>query len=423
MVNLPLGTSDWRRHVSGEPFIQMRNRYFEVNPTNQAEQTAILTRPALKRWKTIGSGPIKGLYSQPGSFDDALFVLSGETLYRVDQNDVATTIGSGFFQGNPEGFASMAATAAIGPGTPEMLYIADGRTLWLYMQNGYALGVLTASAAVLNNDTIQIGGVYYQWTNGSVDAGAPAGTLANPWLVALGAINAEALDNMRLAINADGAGGTNYSLALVENPVALARSSTATTLRVQARDVGIIGNGISTTETGANIAWGGLTLSGGGSPYLTSVDVPDDLFAVSVGFLNGYVIVVPGTNIDGFNGRFFWIEPGETFIRPLNFATAERSPDPLYSVRVVGDQAWLFGTKTTEIWYLTGNEEVPFARVQGQLFDRGIVEGTDVQVKDVVVLVDTDGVVYMLSGGSPAPISDNSVSEQIRRSLRLDKVL
>lgn len=154
MVNLPLGTSDWRRSVSGEPFIQMRNRYFEVNPTNQAEQTAILTRPALKRWKTIGSGPIKGLYSQPGSFNDALFVLSGEEIYRVDQNDVTTFIGAGFFQGNPEGFASMAATAAIGPGTPEMLYIADGQTLWLYMQNGYALGVLTASAAILNNDTI-----------------------------------------------------------------------------------------------------------------------------------------------------------------------------------------------------------------------------------------------------------------------------
>ena len=37
------------------------------------------------------------------------------------------------------------------------------------------------------------------------------------------------------------------------------------------------------------------------------------------------------------NGRFYWIEPGEHVIDPLNFATAERLPDPVLSVRAVGD--------------------------------------------------------------------------------------
>jgi hypothetical protein len=54
----------------------------------------------------------------------------------------------------------------------------------LYMENGFATGTITGTPA--NNDVVQIGGVYYKFTNGSVNAGAPAGTLANPWLVALG---------------------------------------------------------------------------------------------------------------------------------------------------------------------------------------------------------------------------------------------
>jgi hypothetical protein len=419
MVNIPLGKSDWRRYVSGEPLIQVRNRYFEQNPTNQEEATALLARPALKRWKEIGSGPIRGLYSQPGAFNDALFVLSGETLYRVDQNDAVTEIGSGFFIGDTDGFASMASTAAIGPGTPEMLYIADGQTLWLYMQNGYALGTLTATGTITNGETLRIGDVYYSWTSGSVNAGTPAGTSANPWLVALGTSNAEALDNLRLAIDNSGAPGTTYSLALTAHPTVSPRSSTATTLSVQAIDVGTGGNGIVTTETGANISWGAATLTGGGAPYLTSCPLPDDLFAISVGFIAGYIIVIPKANVDGYNGRWFWIEPGETYIRPLNFNTAERSPDPLISVRVIGDQFWLFGTNTTEVWYPSGDPLDPFLRSQGQLFDRGIVEGTDVAIKDSVIVVDTDGVVYILAGGRPTRVSTHSIEERIRNDIRL----
>ena len=423
MVTLPLWKSDWRRSLSGESIIALRNRYPEQNPVNQKEGVSYLARPANRRWVEVGDGPIRAVFSEPGSFNGALFVVSGQDFYRVDTTNIATFIASGIF-GTPDGFPSIAITAAIGPGTPEMCYLADGQTLWLYVQNGWALGVLTATAAILNNDTIQIGGVYYQWTNASVDAGAPAGTLANPWRVALGVGNVEALDNMRGAINGDGVPGITYSTALVAHPTVLARSSTTNTLRIQAQAVGAAGNGIVTTETGANISWGGATLSGGGAPYLTSVDMPDALAPAAVTFIAGYVIVVPKTtNTTGFNGRFFWIEPGETFIRPLNFATAERSPDPLFNCRTVGDQFWLLGEKTTEVWYPTGDELIPFQRIQGQVFERGTVEGTDAQIKDSLVLVDSDGVVYVVAGGGPKPVSDNSIEERIRRALRLEKVL
>jgi hypothetical protein len=77
----------------------------------------------------------------------------------------------------------MAGTGTIGD-TPEFMYLADGTHLYLYIENGFANGTISGTPA--NNDTCA-SIPYYKFTNGSVNAGAPAGTLANPWLVALGA--------------------------------------------------------------------------------------------------------------------------------------------------------------------------------------------------------------------------------------------
>ena len=417
MVNLPLGRSDWRRGY-GEPQERLVNRYFEENPVNKVEGVSILARPALRLWKRIGVGPIQGIYSQPGSFEDALFVASGGKMYRVETDNSDSEIGDGLAPGTGVGFVRMAATSALGPGTPEMLWTADGATLWLYMANSYAFGVLTLDGSIVNNNEVEIGGVYYRWTAGDVNTGTPAGTNTDPWLVAVDGGTVSSLNNLLQAINGTGEAGVQYSLNLVEHPTVLARSSTFTTLSVQAWDVGADGDTITTAVvTGADLSWSGATLDGGGSETWSAVDVPDNLRPVAVAFIGGYILVVVA-KAQGFNGRFFWIEPGETFIRPLNYATAERAPDPLHSVRVVGDQIWLFGTNTTEVWYMTGNADFPFIRTQGQMFDRGIVEGTDVQIKDVVYLTDTNGEVYALAGGQPRPIGNPSIAERNRSALK-----
>jgi hypothetical protein len=186
-------------------------------------------------------------------------------------------------------------------------------------------------------------------------------------------------------------------------------------MNVRALSPGLLGNAISTTETGANIAWGGATLSGGGTASCTQVAVPDDSGVVSVGFINGYVIVVVAQGY-GFNGRFYWIDPGDTFIDPLNFATAERSPDPLFNVVVVGDQFWLPGPTSTEVWYTTGDPTAPMLRVQGRLFDRGTWEGAALQVKDSMIIVANDGNVYDVQGG-PDPIAPPDIAERIREAI------
>lgn len=417
VTQIPLGKTDWRRPVRNEPDIPVRNRFFETNPTNLEDQTALLSRPGLKRYLNVGIGPIRQMYSQPGSFDGDLFAISYDTLYRVSTDTTSRALGSGIFGWTLKSTPSMAATASIGA-TPEYLYIADGRNLWIYSDNAQAIGILTASGTIVNNDTIQIAGVYYKWTTGAVNTGTPAGTVGSPWLVAVGATNTISLSNMRDAISAGGGGaGTEYSTGTIANTNVVGSSSDTNTMKVTAIPIGALGNGLSTTVTaGTSVAWGASTLTGGGTDTLRTVDTPENVGIVSVAFIGGFIVCVVAQDY-GFNGRFYWINPGDTFIDPTNFATAERSPDPLTNAMSIGDFLWLLGTNSTEVWYLSGDANVPFRRQQGRLFDRGVWPGSAVAIKDSVMVVDPDGFVYRIVSGSPQRVSTHAIEEQLRAAI------
>lgn len=411
-MDIPLSRSDYFRGVAKEARIRTRNRYFEQNPILTGQNSAMLARMGMRRYLYVGEGPIRGEYSQPGSFNDAAFVVSDEALWRVDRDGTVTFIGS-MPSRSPTSAVSFAATSNIGT-TPAYLFIAAGSSLMLYMDNSYARGTITGTPA--NNDVVRIGGTYYQFTSGSVNAGTPAGTLANPWLVALGGSAAVAWANFAAAVSNNGTPGSQYSTALTVNSEAVTIGVTATSVTVRATAIGALGNVVPTTETGAAIAWGAATLAGGGAASLTTVETPDDVGIISLGYIASYVVAVPAQG-QGINGRFFWIEPGETTIDPLNFATAERAPDPISGVVVFGDQFWLPGTNTTEAWYFTGNFDQPVLRVQGVVFDRGAWEGTAVQVKDSMIIVDNLGAVFQIQGGTKK-ISRPDIEEQIRKAIQ-----
>lgn len=414
MADLPLGRADYHRSVAREARIQTLNRYFEQNPVLVAGLTAMIARPALRRWLSVGDGPIRGVYSQPGDFSEALFVVSGNEWYRVDRDGTKTLLTADLNPG--AGAVSMAATGTIGTGAtavPEYLFMADGRNLWLYMENGYARGTISGSPA--NNDVVHVGTVYYKFTNGSVDAGTPDGTVANPWLVKKSLADPASWQSFGYAITALGEAGVDYSTALTANDAATTIAVDATAVTIRATAVGAPGNGVVTTETGAGIAWTAGTLTGGGMSSVTVVETPDDVGPISVGYIASYVVVIPAQG-QGINGRFWWIEPGETTIDPLNFATAERAPDPVFAVIVFGDQFWLPGSNTTEVWYFTGNIDSPVLRLQGVTFDRGTWEGAAIQVKESMMIVDSDGGVFQIAGGLKR-VSNPSIEERIRKSI------
>lgn len=416
MTAIQLGLSDWRREVAQAPSTLVINRYFERTPDPQQGPVSLIARPGLAQLVTIGDGPNRGIYSQPGTFADDLFAVSGDDLWRIDGDTGTTNLGA--ISTGGQGQVSMVATGDLDT-IGAFLFIAEGEVLWVYTENGSALGQLEASGAIANGDTVTIGSVVYEFTNGSVDAGTPDGTLANPWLVKHTGVNSTDLGALYAAINDSGVAGTDYSTALTEHPLVQAYSVSTNDLFVTAKEVGVDGNTIATTETGANLAWTAVTLTGGGSDMLRQVPTPDDVGIIAVASIAGYVLLVCAQG-EGVNGRYYWLEPGELVVDPLNFATAERAPDPLFSARVIGDQFWLLGQSSVEPWYLTGQDAAPFARQQSRVFDRGVWQGSDVQVKDVVVLVDaTDGAVYAIGGQGPQRISNSSIEERIRRAMAI----
>lgn len=410
MTNIPLAHGDWRRDVAKEAQIPLLNRYFEEDPVPNDGGTALLARPALRKWLEVGTGPIRGMFSAKGMFDDALFIVSSSTLYKVNPDETVDTIGSGI-AGADTDYVPMCIT-------DRYLFLADGSNLWYYTDNGFSQGTLTAAGAIANNDVVVIGGIYYKFTTGAVDTGTPLGTAGAPWLVKVGATTAASLDNLAAAIENSGDPGTDYSTVLEANDQVAVVSVSATVLVIRAAEPGVGGDAITTTETGANISWGGAVLDGGGDTSFTTIEMPDDVGVVWVDTIASFVIVVVAQGFD-MNGRFYWVQPDENVVDPLDFATAERAPDPIYSVLTLGDQFWLFGSSTTEIWYPTGDGDAPFQRIQGRLFDRGSWGGTAVKIGDEMIVTDADGVVYRIGQGIQR-VSNNGIEQRIREAMAIE---
>jgi hypothetical protein len=133
----------------------------------------MIARMGMDRYKYVGQDGIRGIYSQPGSFNDAAFVASGDNLWRVDKNGTKTLIGA---IGSPSPNSAIAfAATAISVRRP---HICSWRRRGAHALHGKRLRERHRYGLPANNDVIQIGGIYYKFTNAGVNAGAPAGTLA-----------------------------------------------------------------------------------------------------------------------------------------------------------------------------------------------------------------------------------------------------
>lgn len=153
-----------------------------------------------------------------------------------------------------------------------------------------------------------------------------------------------------------------------------------------------------------------------GTAALASIPTPDEIPVVSIDVFNEYILCVQNNS-----DRFYWINPGELTIDPLNFATAERFPDKVWQVRVVGDEFWLLGEKSIEVWRATGDGDAPFQRIEGRAFNFGIFDGTAKRMKDTSVnCVADDGTVFNIRG-NPSVISNPSVAERTRDAILASK--
>jgi len=149
-----------------------------------------------------------------------------------------------------------------------------------------------------------------------------------------------------------------------------------------------------------------------GTSALATIATPDDIPIISLDVFNEYVLCVQNDS-----DRFYWIQPGATIIDPLDFATAERFPDKVFQVRVVGDEFWLLGESSIEVWRATGDGDAPFQRIEGRAFNFGIFDGTAVRMPDTsVITIAQDGTAYQIAG-NPNRIGNPAVAEKLRTAI------
>lgn len=418
MPTVPLGQESYQRDFAGEPNVRLENRFVEKSPSNLREHVALIARAGTNSLFSLTGGVNRGNYSKEGLFNGDLFTVYGHNLFRVSST-TATQI-TGTIAG--DGFPYSTWMKGIGY---EYAFLSDGSTLQYFSE--HAFGTLTLSGNVQEAMVLQIGGVYYGWS-ATVDHGAPAGTVTNPYwaLLASGGVstaanNAQSLANMAAAINTSGTPGATYSSAITAPNAAVIATQTDTTLVATAVSNTSAGNSISTTvpvDGGGAAAWGATTLLGGGGTTLRTVtgmgagEVPKALAT-----LDGYVLVSVGNS-----QKVYYILPGATTIDPLDFFEKESNPDNVLDMLTVGDEVLISGDGSAEHWAATGDLDNPFAPVKGRVFARGVIEGTATVVDESIILVGNDGRVYMI-GADVTPISTHGIEERIRVQLRREGLL
>lgn len=132
----------------------------------------------------------------------------------------------------------------------------------------------------------------------------------------------------------------------------------------------------------------------------------------SIAYIDGYAV---GTRNDA-SGQFYISAPLDFSLwDPLDFASAESSPDGLTGVLVDHRETWLFGAKTVEVWANTGASPFPFERVPGALLERGCVaRRSPAKMDNSVFWLGDDRIIYRAEGYQPARISTHAIEEILR---------
>lgn len=164
---------------------------------------------------------------------------------------------------------------------------------------------------------------------------------------------------------------------------------------------------------------------------------------------NGYVLTLASNTFqtitsDGFYGStlvrfidnyFLFIRPGtqQLYISaindatdedPLDFASAEGSPDNLVGLAVTHSQILLLGELTGEVWSNTGNGVFPFERDRGITLEVGCFGPHTIQRADNTIFwggkdENGTGMVYRLDGGRAVRVSTQAVEQALQKSTDL----
>lgn len=176
---------------------------------------------------------------------------------------------------------------------------------------------------------------------------------------------------------------------------------------------------VSMTDNGTQVI---VAANGPGYIYNVTTDVfsaitdPDYPGAVTVGYLDGYFV------FNQPDSQLIWVTTlfdGLT-IDPLDFASAEGSPDGVVGIIVDHRELWVFGTNSVEVWYNAGTADFPLQRIQGAFNEIGCAAAYSIAKMDNGLFwlgkdARGQGIVYRANGYTGQRISTHAVEWQIQQ--------
>jgi hypothetical protein len=143
---------------------------------------------------------------------------------------------------------------------------------------------------------------------------------------------------------------------------------------------------------------------------------PDFPGAVTVSYLDTYFV------FNQPNSQRIWVTSllDGTQIDPLDFASAEGSPDGVVGVISDHRELWVFGSDSVEVWYNAGLADFPLTRIQGAFNEIGCVAPFSIaKLDNGLFWLGTDargqGIVYRANGYTGQRISTHAIEWQIQQ--------
>ncbi len=186
--------------------------------------------------------------------------------------------------------------------------------------------------------------------------------------------------------------------------------------------VGTLGTGqgpVSMADNGQH-----LIIVDGNAGYTVELANPSVVPITDVNFYNGattvtyqggyFILNVPGTS------NFFLSDIDSIDFPPLNESSALSSPDIIIAVLSNNEQLYILGTRTTEVWALTGaSASAPFQLIGGRVVNIGCTAPFTLKKLAGTFLwlganEQGDGVVYSMENDSPTRVSTHAIEFKLQ---------
>lgn len=149
---------------------------------------------------------------------------------------------------------------------------------------------------------------------------------------------------------------------------------------------------------------------------LQRISDPDFKGAVTVGYVDGYFV------FNEPNSQKIWITSlldGLT-VDPLDFASAEGTPDNIVAIVVDHREVWVFGSDSTEVRYNSGDASFPLQPIQGAFNEIGCAATYSIAKADNCIFwlaQDSrgQGMVYKATGYTGQRVSTHAVEYAIQQ--------